>query len=72
MLAGGVQGIEGVEEFFLGGILAGDKLDIVDEQDVNIAIAIAKFFGLLATNGVDEIVGEFFARDIQHVDIWVP
>ena len=33
-LVGVVQGVEGVEELFLGGLLAGDELDIVHQQQV--------------------------------------
>ena len=66
-----MQGIEGMEELFLGGVFARNELDVVDQQNINIAIAIAELFGLLPANGVDQVVGELFARHIQHIDVGI-
>ena len=35
LLAGGMQMIERMEEFFLCPLLADDKLDIIDHKDIN-------------------------------------
>ena len=35
-------------------------LDIVDEQDIDLAIFGAKRFGLLETNGIDDFVSKLF------------
>ena len=37
-----VQRVEGVEELFLGALLAGEELDVVDEQDVDVAELVAE------------------------------
>ena len=37
-----VEGIEGVEELFLGGFFAGDKLDVINQQDVDPAVFVAE------------------------------
>jgi hypothetical protein len=37
-----VQGVEGVEKFLLDPLLAGQKLDVVDEQDIGLAVFLAE------------------------------
>ena len=37
-----VQGVEGVEELLLGRFLAGDELDVVDQQHVDAAVVVAE------------------------------
>jgi hypothetical protein len=59
-----VQGVEGVEELFLGALLAGEELDVVDEQDVDGAVLVAEAGHLVVADGVDHLVGELFAGDV--------
>ena len=40
-----VEGVEGVEELVLGVPLALEELDVVDEQDVEVAVAALERFG---------------------------
>ncbi len=61
-----VQGIEGMEKFFLGGFLSGDELDIVDQQDVDPAIFFTKRIRGTRTDRINQIVGEILGGDIQH------
>ena len=43
-----------MEKFLLGHLLAGDKLDVVDQKDVAlIAVASAKLGDLIEANGCD-------------------
>ena len=37
------EGVEGVEEFLLRALLAGEELDVVDQQHVRLAVALAEF-----------------------------
>ncbi len=62
-----VQGVEGVEELFLGGLFAGDELDVIDEQDVDAAIFVAEGLRGVAADGVDQVVGKLLGGDIQHL-----
>jgi hypothetical protein len=59
-----VEGVEGVEELLLGALLAGEELDVVDEQDVDGAEAVAEAGHLVVADGVDHVVGELFTGDI--------
>ncbi len=62
-----VQGIERMEEFFLGRFLAGDKLDVVDQQYIDPAVFVPEGLRGMEADGVDQVVGKFFRRDIQHL-----
>ncbi len=60
LFVGVMQRIEGVKKFLFSRFLARDKLDIIDEQDIDLAIFGAKRFGLLETNGIDDFVSKLF------------
>ena len=59
-----VQSVEGVEELLLRALLAGEELDVVDEQDVDRAELVAEGRHLVVAHGVDHLVGELLARDV--------
>ena len=40
-----IEGVEGVEELLLGVLLALQELDVVDEQDVEVAVAALELLG---------------------------
>ena len=71
LLVGDVQGVEGVEEFFLRALLAGEELDIVDHQDVDGPVLLAEELGLAFLDGADDLVGELLTRDIEHAHLGV-
>jgi hypothetical protein len=50
--------VEGMEKLFLGALFAGNKLDVVDEQNVWRPIFIAELLHLLRANRLDQIVGK--------------
>src|ERR1700683_4209453 len=56
-----VQGVEGMEELLLGLGLALEELDVVDEQDVDVAKAGLEGFGVAAGKRGEELVGEGLA-----------
>ncbi len=59
-----MEGVEGVEELLLGALLAGEELDVVDEEDVDVAELVAEAGHLVVADGVDHLVGELFAGDV--------
>ncbi len=59
-----VERIEGVEELFLGALFAGEELDVVDQEDVDVAELVAEAGHLVVADGVDHLVGEFFTGDV--------
>ena len=66
-----IEIVEGMEEFLLRGVLAGDELDIVDEKQVRAAVFEAEFVVFAFAQSVDELVGELVALDIDDVVVAV-
>ena len=60
-----VQRVERVEELFLRPVAAGEEVDVVDDQHVDVAVAVAELVHLAGLDGVDELVDERVARQIQ-------
>ena len=61
------QGVEGVKEFFLRAFLAAEKLNVVDQKQIGLAITLSEFYQIAVLNRVDEFVDEQFAREIHHL-----
>ncbi len=61
-----VQRIEGVEELLLRRLLARQELDVVDQQDVHVAVALAEGVALPVADRVDELVGELLRAHVPH------
>ena len=64
-----VEGIEGVEELLLGRVLALEELDVVDEQDVEVAVSLLEALGAAATQGRDELVGEALGGRVADLEL---
>ena len=57
--------VEGVEEFFLRAFLAAEELDVVDQEQIGLAIAFAEFDQRAVLDRVDELVDENLARKVH-------
>lgn len=72
-LASGVmKSIEGVEELFFGAGLSSNELDVIYEQNVQVAVAAFESVGSLFAQGGDELGCEGFrvgVEDIQFRDV---
>ena len=66
-LRGAVEGVEGVEELLLERLLALHELDVVDEQDVALAVAALEGGRGVVPDGVDELVHERLGGDVADV-----
>ena len=60
-----------MEEFFLRRFLFSQKLDIVNEQDIDVAVFIAKGFCCIVLDGIDQFIGESLGTDIEDLCAWV-
>ena len=58
LLAGGVEGVERVDELLLGGLLALERLHVVDQQRVELAVALLEPFRPVLAEPADEVGGE--------------
>src|SRR6266852_7719 len=59
-----VERVESVEELLLSALLAGDELDIVHQQHIHSAEAVAEAGHAVKAQRVDHLVGELFGADI--------
>ena len=64
-----MQRVEGVEKLLLRALLAGQKLDIVDQQHIGLAIPLAELLHRGGFDRGDRLVGEFFTIHIDNVEI---
>ena len=59
-----VERVERVEELGLRAFLAGEELDVVDQQHVDAAIALAEVEDAVVADRVDHLVHEPLGRDV--------
>ena len=62
-----IEVIERMEKFLLRGFLAGNKLDIVDEEQVRIAVFVAELVVAAFLQGGDQLIGKLITLDIDDV-----
>ena len=67
LAVGPIQIIEGVEQLLLEPVLALDELDVVDQQDVDLAVAPLEVVAGRVPDRIDELVQEGLGRDVQHL-----
>ena len=60
-----VKRVEGVKELFLRAFFPGDELNIVHEENIDRAEAVAKADHAVKAQRIDHFVGEFFGADIR-------
>ena len=63
-----------MEKFFLGTFFINNKLNIVNEQHIHVPVFLPEFGGsdvVLVADGVNQLVGKFFAGDVNHLGGWV-
>src|SRR6266536_725904 len=63
--------IERVKEFFLGTLFASEKLDVVYQEEIDLAIALSEFDQIAVLDRVDELVDEQFTGDINHLYVFL-
>ena len=60
-----VERVERVEELLLRAVAAGEEVDVVDDQQVDVAVAMAELVHVAGLDGVDELVDEAVAGQIE-------
>src|SRR5207244_8066366 len=60
-----VQSVKRMKKFLLGALFAGDKFDIVNQQDIHGAETVSKADHAVKAERIDHFVGEFFGVDIS-------
>ena len=65
LLVGLVQCIKGVEELFLNTFLAGEELNVVNQQHIGLTVFLAELHQLVFLNGRNVFVGELLGGDVR-------
>ena len=71
LLAGRIDGIEGVQKLLLRGLLVGEEMDVIDQEHINASKAVPKRIAVVALDCIDEMIGKFFAGDINAIELGV-
>ena len=66
-----VDGVEGVEELLLQALLAAEIVNVVHQQQIDVAEAVAELVGSMVLDGVDVFVEEAFAGGVADNGVWV-
>ena len=59
--------IESVKKFLLRSLFSAEKLDIINQKQVGLAVALTEFHQGIVLNSVDKFVDEQLARQIHHL-----
>ena len=60
-----------MEKFLLGGFLTGDKLNIIHQEQIRFPVFGAEFDIFTVFNGVNQLVGELVALDVDNVGVGI-
>ena len=60
-----------MEEFFLGAVTFGEEVDVVDDENVYVAVAMTEFVHLARLDAFEELVHECIAGDVKYVCIGI-
>ena len=63
--------IECVKEFFLRTLFASEKLDVVNQKKIGLAITLPELDQITVLDRIDELVDEQFARDVDHLHVFL-
>src|SRR5712691_11813696 len=61
--------VESVKKFFLRSLLAAKEMNVVNQEQIGLAVALAEFDQVVVLDGVDEFVDEQLARQIHHASV---
>src|SRR5437867_3942223 len=66
------QRVEGMEKFLLGALLAAEKLDVINQEQISLAVTFPELHEIAVLNGVDEFIDEQLAGKVNHFRVFLP
>ena len=63
------KSVESVKEFLLRSLLASEKLDVVNQEKISLAITLPEFDEITVLDRIDELVDEQLTRDVEHLHV---
>ena len=70
-MPGLVQGVEGVEHLLLGGLPAGDELNVVHQKDIRLPVFLPKLLIAALSDGGYQLVGKGVPLDVDDLIVWM-
>src|SRR5262245_6340811 len=61
--------VERMKEFLLRPLLASEKLNVVDQKKVGLAITLSEFDQIAVLDRIDELVDEQLTRDVDNLHV---
>ncbi len=58
-----------MKKFLLGAFFPGQKLNIVDQQDIDAAILVAEINRFIVADGIDQFIGKLLRRGIHDLEL---
>ncbi|MNQ78314.1 hypothetical protein D3C85_932220 [compost metagenome] len=71
LLATFKQGVEGVEKLFLGTLLAGEELNVIDQQRIHRTVEAFELVDRVQLQGLDHVRHETLGMQVHHLGIRV-
>ncbi|MNY03045.1 hypothetical protein D3C86_1356440 [compost metagenome] len=71
LLATFKQGVEGVEKLFLGTLLAGEELNVIDQQRIHRTVETFELVDSVQLQGLDHVRHETLGMQVHHLGIRV-
>src|ERR1051326_703550 len=65
------EGVESVKKFLLRAFFAAKKLNVVDQKQIGLAIALSELDQIAVLDRIDEFVDEKLARKINHLGVFL-
>src|SRR5438552_10350764 len=62
--------VERMEKFLLRPLFTAEKLNVVDQKKVGLAITFPEFYQIAVLYRVDELVDEQLTRDVKHLHVF--
>src|SRR5262245_61341207 len=64
------EGVESVEEFLLRTLLPPEKMNVVDQEEIRLAIAFAELDQIVVLDRINELVDENLARKVHYAGVF--
>ena len=66
----GQQGLESVKKLFLGTLLVGEELNVINQQQIKRVVALLEFIKSLTLISLDHIRNELLCVDVENFGCW--
>src|SRR6476620_3789800 len=62
--------VKRMEKFFLRALFSTEKLNVINQEKIGLAITLPEFHQITVLDRVDELIDEQLTRDIEHLHVF--